>query len=210
MNLGEQLLAALSFYGVPILAAVLYIGCLGLPLPSGVLLIASGSFIAGGQMNLWTVLIVASVASIAGDLTGYSVGRWAGHAALRRLSPKFKERLDAAERVGRKWGAWGIFLTRWLITPLGPWVNLLSGASEYPWPQFVIWDVLGECLWVFLYVSLGRMISGEVQAIGAVAGDITWVVLALTAAGVLAWRMIRLRRRAVWDTIILTDKSAGG
>jgi hypothetical protein len=60
-------------------------------------------------------------------------------------------------------------------------------------------------------VSLGRMISGEVQAIGAVAADITWVSLALTVAGVLAWRMVGLRRRAVWDTIVLDpDKSAGG
>ena len=37
-------------------------------------------------MNLWTVLIVGSAASIAGDLTGYSVGRWLGHATLRRIS----------------------------------------------------------------------------------------------------------------------------
>lgn len=211
MNLGEQLLAALSLYGVPILAAVLYAGCLGLPLPSGLLLIASGSFVEGGQMNLWTVLIVASAASIAGDLTGYTVGRWIGHRALRKLNPKIAQRLDAAEQAARKWGAWQVFLTRWLITPLGPWVNLFSGASEYPWPQFVIWDVLGECLWVFLYVSLGRMISGEVQTIGALAADITWVILAVTVAGVLAWRMVRLRRRAVWDTIVLDpDKSAGG
>ena len=78
MNLGEQLLTALSLYGIPILASALFIGCIGVPLPNALLLIASGSFIAGGQMNGWTVLIVASVASIAGDVTGYIIGRWLG------------------------------------------------------------------------------------------------------------------------------------
>ena len=194
MNLGEQLLTALSLYGIPILATVLFIGSVGMPLPNALLLIASGSFVAGGQMNGWTVLIVASAASIAGDVTGYLLGRWLGPAALRRLAPKLHQRMEKAEESIRKWGAWGIFLTRWLITPIGPWVNLISGASKYPWPRFVVWDVLGEVLWVALYVSLGRVVASEVQAISSLAGDITWVLLALMAAGFLSWRVLRSRR----------------
>jgi len=190
-------------YGLPILATVLFAGSIGLPLPGALLLIASGSFVAGGQMSLWPVVIAASVASIAGDLTGYSLGRWAGHAALRRGSPKLRARLDETERSIRKWGAWGIFLTRWLITPLGPWVNLISGASEVPWPQFLFWDVFGEILWVALYVTLGQVIAGEVQAVSALATDITWILLSLAVAGILAWRLVGIRRRAVWDTIVI-------
>jgi membrane-associated protein len=203
MNLGEQLLSLLALYGVPILAAVLFAGSIGVPLPGALLLIASGSFVAGGQMRLWPVLIVASIASIGGDLTGYSLGRWAGHAALRRASPKLRERLDETEESIRRWGAWSIFLTRWLITPLGPWVNLISGASEVPWPQFLLWDVVGEILWVALYVTLGRLIAGEVQTVSALASDITWIVLSLAVAGILAWRIVEARRRAVWETIVL-------
>lgn len=203
MNLGEQLLSLLAFYGIPILAAVLFAGGIGLPLPGTLLLIASGSFVAGGQMPLWPVLIVGSVAVIAGDLIGYSLGRWAGHAALRRVSPKLHERLDKTERSVRKWGPWGIFLTRWLITPLGPGVNLISGASEVPWPQFLVWDVCGEILWVVLYVSLGRFIAGEVQTISALSNDIVWILLSLAVAGILAWRLVEIRRRTVWETIVL-------
>jgi membrane-associated protein len=194
MNLGEQLLTALSLYGIPILASVLFIGCLGAPLPNALLLIASGSFVAGGQMNLWTVLIVASAASIAGDVAGYLLGRWLGRRALHRLAPKLHQRMLRAEESLRKWGAWGIFLTRWLITPIGPWVNLISGASKYPWLRFVIWDVLGEVLWVALYVSLGRVVASEVQAISSLAGDISWVMLALVIAVVLCWLVLRSRR----------------
>ena len=154
-------------------------------------------------MRRWPVLVVASAASIAGDLAGDSRGRWAGHAALRRVGPKLRKRLDETERSIRKWGAWGIFLTRWLITPLGPWVNLISGASEVPWPRFLIWDVVGEIIWVALYVSLGRVIAGEVQMVSALANDITWILLSLAVAGILAWRLVGILRRAVLDTIVL-------
>lgn len=203
MNIGEQLLGLLSMYGFPILGVVLFAGSIGLPLPGTLLLIASGSFIAGGEMGLWPVLIVASAAAIAGDLVGYALGRWAGHSALRRISPKLRERLDAAEKSIRRWGTWGIFLSRWLITPLGPWVNLASGASEIPLHQFVMWDVIGEILWVVIYVSLGRFIAGEVQTVSALANDIIWIMLALIAAAILAWRLVEVRRRAVWETIVL-------
>jgi membrane protein DedA with SNARE-associated domain len=87
-----------------------------------------------------------------------------------------------------------VFLTRWLLTPLGPWVNLISGASEYSFPRFLAWDVLGEAIWVFLYVSIGRAIAGEVQAISAIADDITWLFLAFAVVLVLAWRVFRTRR----------------
>ena len=154
-------------------------------------------------MNLAMVLAVASAAAIAGDLTGYAIGRKLGHAAIRRLNPKIKEKVDEAEKHVRKWGSWSIFLTRWLITPLGPTVNLISGASEFPFLKFLCWDVVGEVLWVVLYVMIGRLIEAEVQAISAVAYDIIWVLVCLAIAGVLAWRIVLIRKRAVWDTIVL-------
>jgi membrane-associated protein len=193
MNIGEQLLAALTVYGLPILAVVVFVGSLGLPLPLALVLIASGSFAAEGQMRFWTVVLAAGAAAVAGDVCGYAIGRWGGDHAMRRLKsrPKLRERLERAEQTARKWGAIGIFMSRWLITPAAPWINLLSGASRYPLPQFILWDVLGEALWVILYVSLGRLIAGRVQAISALASDITWVLLALAVAGVLVWRILR-------------------
>jgi len=195
MNLAEQLLSALAAYGLPILAGVVFIGCLGLPLPNGLLLIAAGSFAAAGQMNYWSVLWVGTAAAAGGDLLGYSIGRWGGHLAIQRLT-RLRDRLLKAENKVRRHGGWGIFITRWLITPLGPWVNLLSGASEYPWPRFLLWDVAGEALWVVLYVSLGHVIAGQVQSISAVAGDITWIAVAVAAAVIIGWLLVRKRARS--------------
>lgn len=197
MNLGEQLLAALSAYGLPILAAAVFVGSLGLPLPNALVLIAAGSFTAAGQMDLPSVILAATIASIAGDLLGYGVGRWAGDHVLNHIvkRPKMKSRLGELEAKVREWGGAGVFISRWLTTPLGPWVNLLSGISHYSFTHFLFWDVMGEVLWVVLYVSAGRIIGGEVQAIGALASDITWIFVPLVIAAILAWRMILVWRK---------------
>ena len=59
MSITDQLLAALALYGPPVLFVVLMIGCAGIPLPSSLMLVAAGSFVQQGEMNLWQVSIIA-------------------------------------------------------------------------------------------------------------------------------------------------------
>src|ERR1700733_9549939 len=180
----EQLLAAVSQYGSPALFAVVMVASLGAPLPIALLLIVTGSLAAQGAMNLWTAIAVAGAGSVLGDLTGYAIGRWGGTALINRFSrviggPHRLEELE--QRVRRRAGLY-IFLTRWLLSPLGPWVNLASGTARYPWARFLLWDVLGEFFGAALYISLGLIFSDRVLALDSVLGDITWGVLALTIA----------------------------
>jgi len=105
-----------------------------------------------------------------------------------------EKRLEEAEEwLKRREGA-GVFLSRWLLTPLGPVVNLTSGATEYPWPRFLLYDVLGEALWVALYVLLGKFFSDRVQALSDMLGDFTWAVLGLVAAVVLGALLFKYLR----------------
>jgi membrane protein DedA with SNARE-associated domain len=183
MNITDQLLSALTDYGLPLLFVVVLIGSAGPPLPLTLLLIAAGSFVEQGEMNFWSVVLVASGGAIAGDQIGYGIGRWGGRRVAKRIGSWFggENRIHEAEAAARKWGGVSVFLTRWLITPLGSWINLTSGISEYSWPRFLIWDVLGEVLWVVLYVSLGRIFSDRVQAASEWMGSLTWVVVGLFA-----------------------------
>jgi len=110
------------------------------------------------------VLTVASAGSVLGDQIGYGLGRWGGRLAegfSRKLGGE--EKLKSAEAFAKRWGGTGIFFSRWLVTPLGPWLNLTSGMAAYSWPRFVFWDVIGEVLWVVLYVMLGELFSDRVQ-----------------------------------------------
>jgi membrane protein DedA with SNARE-associated domain len=194
----DELLAALSQYGSPALFVVAAVASVGLPLPVALLLIVTGSLVAQGVMDLWWAIGLASAGAVAGDLIGYAIGRWGGGTLLPRLSRLLggAERLDRAEARVRSWGWAGVFFTRWLLTPLGPWVNLASGISRYSWGRFLLWDVLGECLCVVIYVTLGWVFSDSVMSLDSVLGELTWATVALAAAALLGWKLVSLLRRA--------------
>lgn len=164
----DQILAALAQYGSPALFAVVTIASIGVPLPVNLLLIVTGSLVAQGFMPMWWAIALA--ARFAAMLGG-------------------AERMAKAEAHARRWGGAGVFLSRWLVTPLGSVVNFTSGIAEYPWIRFVMWDVLGEALGAALYIVLGRVFSDRVLELDAALGDFSWMMLALLAAAVLGWTL---------------------
>jgi len=196
--MNDQLLAAVSLYGAPALFGIVAIAAIGVPLPITLLLIVAGSMISQGAMNLWWAIGAASAGSILGDQAGYAIGRWGGLALVTKLSGLFGRRasLQAMEAKAKAWGGPGIFITRWLLSPLGPWINLASGTAGYPWHRFLVWDVLGEITGAAVYISLGWFFSDRVMALSAILGDLTWAMAALLAAIIFGYQLLTYLRRA--------------
>jgi len=186
----EQILAALSQYGFPALFVVVLIAAIGVPLPITLLLIVTGSLISQGVMNFWWAIGLATAGSVIGDQIGYAVVRWGGSELVERFTRLLggPERLEKAQSTARRWGGPGIFFSRWLVTPLGPWVNLASGLAGYPWMRFLIWDAIGELLGTLIFVGLGKVFSDRVLALDAMLSDLTWAIVALLAAMFLGWK----------------------
>ena len=195
--MNDQLLAAVSQYGAPALFGIVAIAAVGVPLPITLLLIVAGSLISQGAMDLWWAIGAAGVGSILGDQAGYAIGRWGGPVIVRKLSGLLGKRVDlpSMEAKAKAWGGPGIFVTRWLVTALGPWINLASGTAGYPWPRFLFWDALGELVGAALYIFLGRFFSDRVIALQAVLGDLTWTLVALAVAIALGWQLWGYLRR---------------
>jgi membrane-associated protein len=196
VNITDQLLGALSQYGLPVLFGVIVIAAAGIPLPISMMLVAAGSFVELGEMKLWQVIVVASAGAVLGDQIGYALGRWGSHHVVSRIKRRKNgaAKIAQAEAFTKRWGAAGIFFSRWLITPLGPWLNLTSGMAGYPWVRFFVWDVLGEVLWVVLYVMLGKLFSDRVQALVEILGNLAWVVVGLIVAAILGWKVLKYMR----------------
>lgn len=198
MSLSEYVLAALVQYGLPALFGVVLIAATGVPLPATLVLIAAGSFVEQGTLDLRWVLGLAISAAVIGDNLGYWAGRWGGRRLARRLSgwSGGDARLNDAERLTKRWGGLGIFLSRWLCTPLGPPLNVTSGMAAYAWPSFLAYDVAGEVVWVSGYVFLGRIFNDQVQAMTDLVGSLSWVSIGVVVVSVLGWLLVRARRRA--------------
>ena len=192
----DQLLAWLSLYGVPALFVILVVTAAGIPFPDTLMLLLVGSFVAQGEMKLWEVLVVGSAGAIIGDQIGYCFGRWGGRRLVRRITNKLggADKMKRAEAFSRRWGGAGIFFSRWLVGPLGPWVNISSGITAYPWHRFIVWDVMGEVLWIVLYVMLGNIFSDRVQDVADLLGNVTWVIVGVLAAIILGWKLFQYFR----------------
>ncbi|MEP6636663.1 MAG: DedA family protein [Acidobacteriota bacterium] len=193
MSVTDQLLAALLVYGLPVLFGVILVCSAGVPFPISLMLVAAGSFVEQGDMKLWQVIAVASLAAVLGDQIAYGLSRWGGRRLINRISRKIgvEGKVEKAETWTKRWSGAGIFLSRWLVTALGPWVNVASGVSAYPWRRFLLWDVLGEVLWVILYVGIGYAFSNRVQAIGEILANLTWVTVGLIVTLILGWQLVR-------------------
>lgn len=194
--MSDYLLSILAAYGIPVLFGALLIGAVGIPMPATLLLLVAGSFVAEGELQMWPTLAFASVAAIIGDNIGYALGRWGSRHAAQRVAQKFgaSEHLRRAEEWTRRWGGIGVFLSRWLITPLGPWLNLTSGLAGYPWPRFLAFDIAGEVLWVALYVMLGKLFDSQVQTVNDTLGNLTWALAGLVVSIFLARKLIHYLR----------------
>lgn len=193
----EQALEWFAIYGLPVYFLILAFSSFGIPMPVKLLMLVVGSFVEQGEMQLWQALVVGSAGATAGDQTGYFLGRFGGRALVEKLTGRFggAEKVRRAEDFAARWGGVGIFFSRWLVTPLGPWLNLTSGAARYSWPRFTAIGVIGEFLWVFLYVLLGIFFSDRVQDTAEFLTSLTWVFVGLAIAAALGWLIFHNNRK---------------
>jgi membrane-associated protein len=193
VSISDQLLAAFLMYGLPVLFGVIVISAIGFPLPDGLMLMAAGSFIKQGDMKLWPALAVSTLAAVAGDGSGYFLARGVGPRLVIKLTHRFggRTKVEKAEQyVGRRGGT-AVFLSRWLITALGPWVNFTCGLAGYPWKRFLILALVGDAVWVGYNVLLGYTFSEEIQQIGETIGSATWIIIGVLLAALLLWWLVR-------------------
>ncbi len=194
----DTLLLLIADYGLSILAVCIYLACLGIPLPGTILLVLAGAFVPGGDIDLVALLLVAFGTAMLGDLSAYAIGSYGGAALEKRLSnaPKRKKQMDRARAFSQKWGGVGVFLSRWLLAPVGPWISYGSGISRFPPVSFVLWGGLGELIWVGGYVTLGLLFSSNALALAGILAQTSWMLLGLIAVFVLGRKLLAAARSA--------------
>lgn len=187
------LLALVPTYGLWLLAGCTFLSCLAVPLPASILLLAAGGFVAAGDLPLWGCVLAALGGALLGDQAGFGAGRWGGAPLLDRLGRRVSLLARARGHLARR-GDGAVFLSRWLVSELGPFVNLAAGAAGLPWARFTLWSVLGEAIWVGLYVGVGRAATGSLEAAsGLVLRIIGFLGAAALAAGLGAWLLAAAR-----------------
>ena len=178
-------------YGYPALVLVLVGAAFGLPLPATLLLIGEGAYASTEGLNLSVLLALSLASVVAGDFAGYWAGRLGGPVLLSRASRWLKVSRGGTgtwQASLDRWGGLTVFLTRFLLSPLGPAVNIVAGVERYRFRSFAFYDVAGEIVWVVLYAGLGYGLGSAAVALAGILGDVSAALAILViVAGVLAY-----------------------
>src|SRR3978361_1922040 len=79
----------LQSYGYTLVGVVIMLESMGLPLPGESLMIGSAIYCATtGRLEIWILLLVATIGAIVGDNIGYVVGRTVGSRVLVRYGQR--------------------------------------------------------------------------------------------------------------------------
>ena len=117
LNLIGWLTANLTTYGPVTVGLVLLLAAMGTPLPSSLLVVATGAFVRQGLIDGATAAALGLLGAVAGDVASYAIGRTSGQKV---------QGLQAGS------GVWGKARTTFARAG-GPAIYLRAGRSR-PWP----------------------------------------------------------------------------
>lgn len=192
-----DLIAGAGYSG---LAAGLIVDSAGIPIPSEVLI--AGGVIAAeqGQLNLWWVAAVSTLAQTLGGVIAYLIGQ-KGEPLLRKYGKYVlisRRDLKLTHDAFAKHGELLAFTGRCVPVVRG-YIGFVAGIAGMPFKKFLFATFMGSLAWTAILTWLGLQISNNIRAIDEVVKPFTFAVLAviLVLAAVFVYR--RLREGGVHD-----------
>ncbi|MBP0460776.1 DedA family protein [Streptomyces montanisoli] len=135
-----------------LVGVVIGVESLGIPLPGEIVLVAAALLASQqGHINPYILAACASAGAVAGDSTGYLIGRKGGRPLLAWLARKFpkhfgESQVGTAERSFERWGMWAVFFGRF-VALLRIFAGPLAGVLKMPYWKFLIANLLGGVVW---------------------------------------------------------------
>jgi len=197
----DWVLGLVADWGALALAVVTFLSCLAVPVPSSVMMLSAGAFAASGDLSLASAGGSALAGAVLGDQAGYGLGRLGYRRAEDWLlrNPARASVLGRAQASLEKGGSVAVFVSRWLFSALGPYVNLLAGGAGMHWLSFTLAGVLGEIVWVAVYLGLGYLAGEQLAQASALLSNALGLLASLSVTlglGWLLWKRRNNRRRA--------------
>jgi membrane-associated protein len=170
---------------------------IGFFLPGDSLLVTAGLFAARGDFNIVVLNVTLIVAAIAGDATGYWIGRRTGQALYSRPDSLLfrREHLRMTHDFYERHGGKTIVIARF-IPIIRTFAPVVAGAAEMGYRNFATYNVIGGLAWV-LSMTLGGYLLG--RAVPNIDRNIHYVIAIVIAVSlmppVIAWLRSRLAHK---------------
>jgi membrane protein DedA with SNARE-associated domain len=200
----------LDRYGYGAVGLLIFLESIGAPLPGETVLIAAAVYAGTGRLNPFVLAVVAVLAAVVGDNTGYAVGRVGGARAIARfgrlvlLTP---DRFEKGRQVFRRHGPRIVFVARF-VAVLRQVNGLLAGTAHLPWRVFAVVDALGSLLWVGCWTTVGYFAGNHIDTVWHAVTRAGWVAAVVAVVVVVAVSFVVTRRRRRRGAVDPTDDTA--
>jgi membrane protein DedA with SNARE-associated domain len=165
------------------------------PIPSEITFGYAGVLAGEGRLNIVAIIIIGTIAELAGSLVAYGVGR----VGERPLVAKFGRYLlvtqadiDRAERFLAGRGAWAVPVGR-ALPVVRTFISIVAGFCEVPLMMFALLSLLGTFVWVTLISLLGYAVGTQWKSIEKAISLAGYAIAAVAVIGIVAFIWHRLR-----------------
>ena len=166
------------------------------PFPSEIIMIPAGYLAYKGEMNVYIVVLVGILGSVAGALFNYYLAMHFGRKFILKYGKYFfikEETLDKLEAFFIKHGDLSTFNGR-LIPGIRQLISLPAGLARMNIVKFSFYSGLGAGIWVIVLVALGYILGSNEALISEHLKTATLMAL-LSVVLITIFYVVRHKRR---------------
>jgi membrane protein DedA with SNARE-associated domain len=184
-------------YAAIILFGFLEAACI--PVSSEITFGFAGVLAYQGHLNLALVIIIGTLAELAGSYASYAVGRAGGRPLVNRLGRYVlvtESDVDRAERFLAGRGAWAVPVGR-MLPFVRAFISIVAGLVRVPPIRFGILSLIGTILYTAGLASIGYALGSAWQSVShglAVLGYGLFALIVVAIVGFIAYRWRQYRR----------------
>lgn len=184
-HIEHAIIGLVDRYGYGGLFVALILGNIGAPIGSELVLPVSGALTATGHLSkLWLTIVVALSGELVGGSIGYAIGKYGGVPFVERFGKYVHithERLLMFHRFFERWGAFAVFVCRFLPVIRGV-VAIPAGIAEMNLGLFYLWTLAGSGIFCTALIVLGYSLGAHVDTVLPLLRRGSFVVVAFVLA----------------------------
>ena len=196
-----RLAPALGNWTYPLVSVLAYLEAaafVGLLVPGELTVVLGGAVARDGQVSIQALFALVWFAAVAGDTTGFMLGRKLGRDFLLRHGPRFQitpEIVARVEGIFDRHGGKAIILGRFIglaraITPF------LAGSSHLPLRRFLAFDIVGAGAWAASFLAVGYVVAASASGAASLSHTIGLAIGGAAVVGGVALGVRMLYRSA--------------
>ena len=166
------------------------------PFPSEIIMIPAGFLAYQGEMNLYMVVLVGILGSVAGALLNYYLAMHLGRKIILKYGKYFfikEETLDKLDVFFAKHGEISTFTGR-LIPGIRQLISLPAGLARMNIAKFSFYTAIGAGIWIVVLVAVGYVVGSNQELISEYMKSATLIAL-VSVVLIMVFYVVRNRRR---------------